>query len=300
MRPRTCRLALAFVPVALIVPQGAATAPCSPAVVPEYRVSDTRSGSTLYATHVLTVTGTVSTDPSASPRVSAPGARFLDEGGDTQLLRDTPGPLPMTLSFDALEPGGEVNCEATVFTTPILRAPTPLTGTWAKPKVIFRKKGRPHYPGQPRFAIRLRPSRTSSLAPVTVRARVARRAKLPGSGVKAASITYPLRDFEEGPPERRRKPGCNSAAIVCTKRVNTWATGVEVFVRLSRNLQIEVLPPAGYPVYRPRSVIRKTPFGVVVEAFQAGVRVARLRVAGSCLTSGQSSRCRFTTLSTKR
>lgn len=270
--------------------------------MPEYRVSDTRSGSTLYATHVLRVTGSVSTDPTSSPRVSAPGALFLEEGGSSaELVRDTPGPLPMTLSFDALEPGGEVDCTAMVSTTPILRAPVPLVDRWSRPRVIFRRRGRPYYPGQLRFVLRLKPSRTSSLAPVTVRARVARRAKVPGSGTKAASVTIPLRDFEERKRLRTRR-GCSSSALVCTKRVNTWATGVEVFADDDGfgGVRAIVTLPTGYPVYRPRSVLRKTPFGVVVEAIQARKRVARLRVAGSCLGGGQSSRCRFQTLSTKR
>ena len=216
------------VALTLAAPAGAAAAPCSPAVVPEYRVSDTRSGSTLYATHVLRVTGSVPTDPTSSPRVSAPGALFLDEGGSsTELVRDTPGPLPMTLSFDALEPGGEVDCTATVGTTPILRAPVPLVDRWSRPRVIFRRRGRPYYPGQLRFVLRLKPSRTSSLAPVTVRARVARRSKCTRHRHEAgASLTIPLRDFEQRQPAA--SPAGPGAARCCsgTKPVNIWATGV--------------------------------------------------------------------------
>ena len=36
-----------------------------------------------------------------------------------------------------------------------------------------------------------------------------------------------------------------------------------------------------------------TPFGVDVEVFQSGLRIARLRAAGRCDSYGQAARCRF-------
>ena len=68
-------------------------------------------------------------------------------------------------------------------------------------------------------------------------------------------------------------------------------------------LRVQLVSPNGYPPpYRrgPQQALRKTPFGADIELFQSGRRIARLRVVASCLGGGQSARCKFRKISTKR
>ena len=66
-------------------------------------------------------------------------------------------------------------------------------------------------------------------------------------------------------------------------------------------LKVTVTAPTGLHFFaRGDERFKPTPYGVDVEVLQSGHRVARLRVAGRCDSFGQSSTCRFKTISTKR
>jgi hypothetical protein len=66
---------------------------------------------------------------------------------------------------------------------------------------------------------------------------------------------------------------------------------------------VKLIPPTGYPAPFKRGKRSReipTPFGADVELLQGGQRIARLRVVANCKGLGQSSRCRFRKISTKR
>jgi hypothetical protein len=295
------RWVVAATAVALLAPVTAAAAPCPASVKPTLSVSDQSTGSTLYATHVLTVRGSVPGDTGAAATITAPGATRLESSeGDGSFVRNSPGPLTITGSFDTSAPGTGDPCTATVAATAQLLPAAPLAGRWRVPRVVTRVRGVPLVAHDPRFRLRLLPGKTSSLLPLTVRVRTVRRARLPGGRTKAVTGVYPLRPFETAvvPP---RKRGCSGGVLVCSPFRNGFRRGVEVTVD-DRNvgLGITVLVPRGVRrLGRRGTVFRHTPFGVVVEVLQGGARIARLRVAGKCRGLDQASRCRFRPLSTR-
>ncbi len=130
-----------------------------------------------------------------------------------------------------------------------------------------------------------------------------RRLRLPGKRAKAATqiVAQRFSDVPETPDERR--------CLICPRRTSRgFAKGPEVrtfeigsFRLHSNGLRVRLISPYDYPVLRGRrEVIRKAPFGADVELLQSGRRIARLRIVARCFTGGQSSRCRFRKISTKR
>ena len=222
-------------------------------------------------------------------------------------MRDTPGPLTLTAvvvirDTERLPSQDDYSCTTTVTTTVALQAATPAVfGDFKRPRFIVPE--RKLYSPQPDFSFTVKPAKVGDdKSPFTVRARASRRLKVPGRGLKAASHEYPLREFEFPAGEG---PRCELICPPETSRGFAKSVGVRVD-RIGRNsglggLKVNVISPTG--VYFSRGsdeAFRPTPFGVDVEVLQSGRRIARLRVAARCDSSGQSSRCKFKRISTAR
>jgi hypothetical protein len=166
------------------------------------------------------------------------------------------------------------------------------------------------YQPNPPFTIIVKHRTGSNRTPITVRARLSRRLRLPKKSAKAATEVVAQRasDFvgeeDSGGPRKCRQLICGRK----TSRGFLKSPEVFVFRKESRKvfltaLRVKLVSPNGYPPpYRrgPQQALRKTPFGADIELFQSGRRIARLRIVASCLGGGQSARCKFRKLSTKR
>jgi hypothetical protein len=301
---------------ALLTPvePAAAEVPCTAAAKAGLKVVDAAGGGALYATHELTVVplGTGSETSLGTATTSAPGARRLDEaqeGSVPTFVRDSAGPLTVravVTTTDPSRPAEDGSCTALVATTVSLLPPRSPLITFKRPR--RGKDGRGHviYPDPPTFTIKVRHSAGTNRLPITVRARVTKRLRLPTGRARAFSHVYAQRasDFVEEPDQR----GC--ASLICpprTKRGFSKATEVVVFPRgsktvFSAGLDVKLIPPTGYPApFRRGKPSREipTPFGADIELLQGGRPIGRLRVAAKCAGLGQSSRCRFRKVSTK-
>jgi len=141
------------------------------------------------------------------------------------------------------------------------------------------------------------PGATGARSPITVEARAIRKARIPGRGVKAARIMFPMRPSDAGlMPDPQPHGDCSTIELICPRRVHTWATGAEVDVIASggrevpARIRVIVELPRGYP--KGLRLI-KTPVGVDVRVLQDGAAIARLRIAGRCDPRGQFSLCRY-------
>lgn len=286
------------------------TTPC-PADQPRPTLSvvDPKGAGSLYATHILRASLNAPATGSASARsFTAPGARIFPQDNESRptLVSDTPGPLTLTAvvvirDTDRLPSQDDYSCTTTVETTVELQPPAPsVFGDFHRPRYIV--PSRKLYSPSPNFFFTVKLAKVGAdQSPFTVRARGSSRLKVPGAGVKPASHVYPLREFEVEGGEESRK-----CELLCSprtdrgfhKRVEVWANGLD---RRPGGLKITVVPPTGLHFFaRGEERFKPTPYGVDVEVFQSGRRIARLRVAARCDSFGQSSTCRFKTISTRR
>jgi hypothetical protein len=221
-----------------------------------------------------------------------------DEGPPNEVfgIADTPGTLTVTATLTNEDAGctvsGTVNFEVKQATTPIvsnLRRPPPF-------------KGHPGWVWDSRFWFWVKPGSTGVVSPLTVEARAIRRARVPGPGVAAKRITFPMRPSDGPRPEQEPFGGCGAYTLVCTPRIRTWPKGAEidVFAKGGREVpalvKVQVTLPRGIPTLH--YTLAKTPIGVDVKILQDGAAIARLRMAGRCDPRGQFSQCRFRRLST--
>src|SRR5688572_4487730 len=152
-----------------------------------------------------------------------------------------------------------------------------------------------------RFWFWVKPGPTGAVTPITVEARAIPRARVPGPGVPAKRITFPMRPSDGPRPEQEPHGGCGYTTLVCPPEFRTWPKGAEVEVRAQGGrevpavLRVVVTLPRGVPVGHR---LAKTPVGVDVRVLQGGAAIARLRLAGRCDPRGQFSQCRFKKLST--
>jgi hypothetical protein len=211
-------------------------------------------------------------------------------------IADTPGTLTVTATLTNEDAGctvsGTANFEVKQATTPVvsnLRRPRPF-------------KGHRGWVWDSRFWFWVKPGSTGVVSPLTVEARAIRRARVPGSGVPAKRITFPMRPSDGPVPEQEPFGGCGAYTLICTPRIRTWPKGAEVDVRpmggreVPALVKVEVTLPRGIPTLH--YTLAKTPIGVDVKILQDGAAIARLRMAGRCDPRGQFSQCRFKRLST--
>ena len=204
---------------------------------------------------------------------------------------DSPGTLTATATLTNDDVGctvsGSASFEVRAATTPAvskLRRPPPYK---AKPGLTWDSK----------FWFKVAPGATGARMPITIEARAIRRARIPGPGVKAARITFPMRTSDAGDmPDPQAHGDCSTVELIGPHRVHTWATGAEVDVipsggrEVPARIRVVVELPRGYPRgYR----LVKTPVGVDLKVLQDGAAIARLRIAGRCAPVGQFSRCRY-------
>jgi len=216
--------------------------------------------------------------------------------GEAYGIADSPGTLTVTADLTNEDLGctvaGSVSFELKAATAPIvsnLRRPPPF-------------KGHRGWLWDSRFWFWVKPGPTGIVSPLTVEARAIRRAKVPGPGVPAKRITFPMRPSDGAVPDQDPFGGCGAYTLVCSPRVRTWAKGaeVDVFAKGGREVpayvKVQITLPRGVPGLHYNVV--KTPIGLDVKVLQDGAPVARVRMAGRCQMRGQFSQCRFKKLST--
>ena len=249
--------------------------------------------------------------------MSAPGARRigdLESSDPPVFLRDSPGPLTVTgviETTDPSRPADDRSCTANVSTTLQLRpALTPLIAL-KRPRKGRDGRGALIYEYNPPFTITVKHRTGSDRSPITVRARVTRRLKLPKKGAKAAIEVVPQR-AADAVDRGDTGGGGKCTQLICGRKTkqggwlkspNVWVFAQESEKLFSKGLRVRLESPSGYPPpYRPgpQQRNRKTPFGADIELLQSGRRIARLRVVARCDGGGQSAKCKFRKISTKR
>ncbi len=246
---------------------------------------------------------------------SAPGARRVSDpesGSDPPVfVRDTPGPLTVTGTVetnDPSRPAGDQGCTANVSATVQLRPALPLLVSLKRPRKGRDGRGRRIYQPNPPFTLTLKHRIGSNRSPITVRARLSRRLRLPKKGAKAATEVVAQRASDSVEEEDSGGPG-KCRQLICGRRTKQGShlKSPEVFVfpieSRRGGLRVRLVSPNGYPPpYRrgPQQRNVQTPFGADIEVLQSGRRIARLRVVARCDGGGQSAYCRFRKISTKR
>ena len=211
---------------------------------------------------------------------------------------------------DPSRPAGDQGCTANVSATVQLRPALPLVISLKRPRKGRDGRRRLIYQPNPPFTIIVKHRTGSDRSPITVRARLSRRLRLPKRGAKAAVEVVAQRASDSVEEEDSGGPrACRQ--LICGRRSERgFLKSPEVFVfptesrrTFSNGLRVQLVSPNGYPPpYRrgPQQALRKTPFGADIELLQSGRRIARLRIVASCLGGGQSARCKFRKISTKR
>jgi hypothetical protein len=220
-----------------------------------------------------------------------------EEGPDEAFgIADSPGTLTVTASMTNDYPSCTVSGTANFEIKP---ATTPMVSNLRRPPVY---KGHPPWLWDSRYWFWVRPGPTGNVSPITVEARAVKRAKVPGPGVPAKSVTFPMRPSDGATPRLDSHGNCREYEIICPRRIRTWPDGAEVDVRSlggrgARQLvKVQMELPSGIPTLR--NTLRKTPIGLDIKFLQQGATIARLRMAGRCDPHGQFFRCRYRTLST--
>jgi hypothetical protein len=211
-------------------------------------------------------------------------------------VAESPGTLTATATLTNDDAGCTVTGSATF---EVKQATAPIVSKLRRPPPF---KGHPGWVWDSKFWFWVKPGPTGVVTPITVEARAIRHARVPGAGVKARRITFPMRPSDGPRPDQEPFGGCGAYTLICTPRVRTWAKGaeVDVFPKGGREVpglvKVLVTLPRGIPTLH--YTIAKTPIGLDVKVLQGGAAIARLRMAGRCDMRGQFSQCRFKKLST--
>jgi len=277
---------------------------------PQIVLVDRNRATTPTATHELGLKLTQAGASGVEVRsIHAPGARVDTEGaaGEANALLwvDKPGPLTVTVSAadedPALDParrGIDTACTHTVSQTFAI-APATVTraGKLKRPFLVDRARRLWHRRVYYSFSVAPK-GPGADRSPLTVRARATRKSKYPSARTRAVTQAYGLRDFDVKEPLPSRS--CGEETLICPPMAGSFAKGLTVYgFRDGGGVKIMVMVPTSYPsrVLGRRHI--PTPWGVDVEIFQSGRRVARLRAAGRCTEGGQAARCTFKRVSTK-
>jgi hypothetical protein len=256
---------LAAAAVAAVPEAGAqGAAPCPPGgPTPTVRAQDRQAGAggTLTATHSIDIQTDFPDGSSPDVQVSAPAGVHVK---GSALISDTPGPLPITLSWAQLQSDG-TECTASTTTTLQLQAPTPLT--FAKlPRSLRPKLVRFHgkyYSGG--WTLTAPIGRYTDIRPLELRFRGIARARLPSASMPFKTVTAALRDLEPGIDSQRYLRG---PKWQITSRLNYPRTAVFL--------------EAGVKT----GSARDHPVGYEFQALQAGRLMIRVRAAGKCNFGG--------------
>lgn len=292
-------LALALVPASSA--QAGDCPPGSPTLV--VMVNGKTSGP-VYTTHDLLVRARLSGGAYYSVNsFDVAGLRRIEDPDNSEPppneafgIADAPGTLTVTatLTNDDLDctVSGTVSFE-------VKQAETPLVSKLRRPPPF---KGHRGWLWDSEYWFWVKPGPTGNVSPLTVEARAVRRARVPGPGVPAKRITFPMRPSDGVGPDQEPHGGCGYTALICPRAIRTWSNGAEVDVFAKGGtgprgfVKVLVTLPRGVPTLH--YSVAKTPIGVDVKVLQDGAAVARLRMAGRCEPRGQFSQCRFKKLST--
>jgi hypothetical protein len=213
-------------------------------------------------------------------------------------IADSPGTLTVTatLTNEDLDPrctvSGTANFEIKEATKPIvsnLRKPPPF-------------RGHRGWLWDSRYWFWVKPGPTGNVSPITVEARAVKRARVPGPGVPAKSVTFPMRPSDGATPEVGGRGNCAEGELICPRHIRTWPDGAEVNVRAMGGrevpafVKVDMRLPSGVPTLH--YTLRKTPIGLDIKVLQQGATIARVRMAGRCDPHGQFFTCRFKKFST--
>jgi hypothetical protein len=176
------------------------------------------------------------------------------------VVSDTPGPLPVTLSWTELQPDGS-ECAASSTATLQLQAATPLTfrklPRSLRPKLI-KFHGKYHGGG---WVLTALIGHSTDLRPVELRFRGIARAKLPRASMPFKTVVAALRDLEPGIDRQRYLRG---PKWQITSRLN--------FPRTALFLEAGVKTGSSHD----------HPVGYEFQALQGGRLMIRVRAAGKC------------------
>jgi hypothetical protein len=292
--------ALSFALLPSASAQAAECPPGSPALV--FTVN--RKIEPVYTTHELMVRVKLSGNAySIVNSFDVTGLRRLphpdgDEAPPSEIfgIADSPG----TLTATATVTNDDANCTVTGSASfEVRQATAPIVSNLRKPPPF---KGHRGWLWDSRFWFWVKPGPTGVVTPITVEARAIRRARLPGPGVPAKRITFPLRPTDGQTPDQEPFGGCGAYTLICPRKIRTWSNGAEVDVFAKGGtdapglVKALVTLPRGVPTLH--HTIAKTPIGLDIKVLQDGAAIARLRMAGRCAMQGQFSSCRFKKLTT--
>ena len=268
MRPsssiaRRCLLLAGLVPAAVVAAPDAGAqggAPCAPGG-PTVTVTaeDRQAGAAgpLTATHDIDLRTDFSDGSSPDVQISAPAGVHVK--GMT-VISDTPGPLPVTLSWTQFQSDG-TECTASSTTTLQLAAPAPLSfGKLPRSLQPKRIKFHGRYHGGS-WALVFRIGPHTDLRPLELRFRGIARAKLPSASMPFKVVTASLRDLEPGIDRQRYLRG---PKWQITSRVNFQRTALFLEARVKTGS------------------VHWHPVGNEFVALQAGRPIIRVRQAGKC------------------
>jgi hypothetical protein len=213
-------------------------------------------------------------------------------------IADSPGTLTVTarLTNEDADPrctvSGTVNFE-------IRQATAPIVSKLRKPPVF---RGHPPWLWDSKYWFWVKPGPTGDVRPITVEVRAIKRARVPGPGVPAKSITFPMRPSDGPRPEQDPHGNCSSEELICPRHIRSWPDGASVYAsplggrEVPAAVKVLVRLPSGIPTLH--YSLRKTPIGLDIRVLQDGAAIARLRMAGRCDPRGQFFQCRYKKVST--
>jgi hypothetical protein len=181
----------------------------------------------------------------------------------------------------------------------IKEATAPSVSNLRKPPVF---KGHPPWLWDSRYWFWVKPGPTGNVSPITVEARAIKRAKVPGPGVPAKRVTFPMRPSDGPTPELDPHGNCRADEIICPRRIRTWPDGATIGVRsmggrgARQFVKVMMQLPEGIPTLH--FSLRKTPIGLDIKVLQQAATIARVRMAGRCDPRGQFFECHYKKLST--
>jgi hypothetical protein len=239
-------------------------APCPPgSPTPTVRTQDRQAGAggALTATHSIEIDTDFPDGLSHDVQISAPAGVHVDR---STLISDTPGPVPITLSWTQFQDDG-TECSGSLAITLQLQAPTPLS--FGKlPRSLQPKRLRLHgkyYGGG--WVLTALIGRYTDLRPLELRFRGIARARVPSASMPFKTVMAALRDLEPGIDKQRYLRG---PKWQITSHVNF--KGTALFVEAGVKTGSSHDHPVGYEF----------------QALQAGRLMIRVRAAGKCNFGG--------------
>ena len=218
--------------------------------------------------------------------------------GEAMGIADSPGTL--TVTADLTNEDSDTRCTVSgTVNFEIREATAPIVSKLRKPPVF---RGHPPWLWDSKYWFWVKPGPTGNVSPLTVEARAIKRAKLPGPGVPAKRVTFPMRPSDGATPEIGGHGNCSDGELICPRHIRTWPDGAEVDVRTIGGREVPALVkvtmdlPSGVPTLH--YSLRKTPIGLDVKILQQGAVIARVRMAGRCDPHGQFFTCKFKKFST--